>query len=232
MIVLFALEFGPVDPLALIVALCALAISLLALVIAWQESRRNNRVILSVEQSYCSYPQKIDENDCKTFCEYHLAIQNRGISLFNVRATIDFRGEDGVWRSIGIDDNGSNDFAEFARGMVATFVLKSYRQNDTVIQMLQCLKDPGKQGAYISILAQNFRACRFRVGGWWNGIKDRWNRLAYIVNKLIWRRKWTDNDGRPVVTIHEFIPFCFNTAVAGGLIEFIKSLKLHSEQTS
>ena len=158
--------------------------ALFAIWLALKESRRNNRVILKVKECKGSFSQHINEGE---FYIFEVFVQNHGMSLFNIAASLGFRDKRGAgWCSFNLDsgykphepfephtvivdsDRYSPRFPvypEFARGMVAKFYLKSNGLSPGAEHMLSALTDPSKQDACLQIYSQDYLACTIRIGG-------------------------------------------------------------------
>ena len=78
--------------------------------------------------------------------------------------------------------------AEFARGMIAEFEITSKKWlpfpngKEMFVQLFAGLTDARKQRARIVVYSQGYQAYSIAIGGFWDRLKGKWNRLAYKIN--------------------------------------------------
>ena len=144
------MRFG-FDPFAFFVALSAF-------LIAFLESRRNNRVVLKIVTAEWTGRSSLDENDWAPFQELRIVIKNLGIPLHSLTLKLSFNepAHKGLMSATVRRRNSSAvpDFDEFRRGMIAEFGFKSYELRENDKQFLQALKDPAKQDARLLVYSQ------------------------------------------------------------------------------
>ena len=92
---------------------------------------------------------------------------------------------------------------EFAKGMIVEFGLKSYQMSSENKAFLARLKDPREQDAVICVYSQDYLAASFRVGGWLDRLKSRWNSVAFRFNNLFTRRVGKRKDA---IRMYEVLP--------------------------
>lgn len=222
-------QFGPADPLALVVGVVAIWF-------VWQETKRNNTPIVKIKECKGFSQQSVYENNGQLFHEVSVVLENRGVSLWNMSVAVQFRGADESGMSP--DDSGTFLFqlspkvdrdsdpeqpplgrVEFARGMFAEYAIKSYKiQERGGGAYLGKLRDCWKQKARICVYSQGYLACSVRVGGFWDWIKGCWNRFAYKVNRHF--EKTIERPGQvPLLKAPEIIPTF--SVLDHGLMYFI-----------
>jgi hypothetical protein len=224
------IQFGAVDPMALVVGVVAIWF-------VWEETCRNNTPIVKVTKCEGSGQQSVYENNGKFFQQLRITVHNRGISLWNVGVAVEFWMEDrGSMRwflSPHVDENSPppNESpggpVEFARGMVAEYSIKSYKcTRPGIFEPFFRLKDAGKQQAGICVFSQGNLAYRVRVGGGWDRLKSRWNRFAHSINSRF--DKTIEQPGEPCPLLVEggILPTFF--VLEHGIMSFVRGLK--SEQ--
>jgi hypothetical protein len=170
------------DPIALVVALTALVLTLF-------EIRRNRSVVLRIRQVQGGKIFSLTENNQKEFGRFCIHLENRGRSLHDVQVSLQFRGKDGCgWISTPLQRRDNHDemrpingTGEFALGMIGYFGLKSYEntQWQTVLHMLE---DPAKQGAIVVVGSHGYVAKHFKIGDGMDLIKKRWNEFTWRIN--------------------------------------------------
>jgi hypothetical protein len=192
----------PIDYIALIVALWALWYTI-------RESHHNNNVVLKILEFQASYRQATEENRGQPFHLVKLLIRNHGISLHNLRVILAYdatinRGGGSI--SVQFSHKPLPDGSEFAKGMVAEFVLKSYELEKHEIEMLKLIKNPSKQHAKLCIYSQNYLAYQIRIGGMIDYLKSKWNSFAFSVNRMLTSKIGTSDDGIPVIRTFKILP--------------------------
>lgn len=233
-----------VDPVAFVVALVAIWFT-------WKESRRNNTVILKVRECKGSFVRHITSGE---FQLLELWIQNRGISLYNVAVSLGFRGKNGggwltcplrsgynepgpeIEGAIAIPSKPRTNFTvypEFARGMVGKFYLNSAEEEPGADRFFRLLEDPGRQNACLNVYAQDYLAYSFRIGGFWDGVKARWNRFAYWFNNLFKHSHGPSAPPSPpgtqIIHIPEILPRL--VTLDGGIMSFVRGLVRDAERS-
>lgn len=203
--------------------LVAVATSLVAIWYTMRESRRSNCVVLKIKHCTASLTQAIDECGGQCFDDLKLVIQNNGIALHHVHAAIEFRGSNGYgWLSLPLRRRKrSGDRDEFAKGMIVEFGLKSYELNETDLTFIKLLRDPKKQGATIGIYSQDYLAATFRIGGYWDRVRCRWNKWAFRFNNLFTHKIGNDKEGPDVIRTYDILPML--TTLAPRVLEFVRS---------
>lgn len=221
------MQFG-VDPFAFTVALVAIWV-------AWAESRRNNRVILKARECRGSSLQTA-RSGSRLYHQFEILIQNRGISLYNVAVSLSFRPKNGAgWLNLPLrcgsdepqEDTSTSGQPEFARGMVARFFLNTNDPQSEALTFLQMLEDPRTQDACLNVFAQGYLAYSFRIGGSWDRVRTRWNRLAYWFNNLFQHSHgpsaWPHRQATEIVHIPEILPQC--VTLEHALTYFVESTR-------
>ncbi len=166
--------------------LVALLVALGAIWFTWRESRRNNLVILKVRECK-TVSETSTENRGGITHKLEIWIQNRGISLHDVTVALGFQAENGGgWCNLPLHGSSKHDRvdAEFARGMVAEFYLKSAELGPGDEYFLRMLEDPKKQRACLNVYAQDYFAYSMRIRGAGDKIKSAWNSFASWFNNL------------------------------------------------
>ncbi len=210
-LLLFAVEFGAVDPLALVVASFATVISLLAFWLTWQETRRNNTAIVKVTGCQGTEKRSIQDG-WQPSQEFTIVLHNRGISLWDVKVSLEFLGEQGFGScsyelspKSKDEDLCANQFighkatptptppheeppAEFARGMIAEFEITSRKlppvpnSKEMFVQIFSGLTDARKQQAKFTVHSQGYQVCSISIGGFRDRLKGKWNWRANKIN--------------------------------------------------
>lgn len=170
--------------LNLFVNLAVLAVALVAIWFTVRESRRNNSPVLSIKECQSSFHcESMDENNRQPFDAFTIVIQNHGIALHDVKVALWFRDlpEYGSIR-LDLDSADEGEHPQFARGMVAKFVMKSYLLDSWGKGMLHRLRDPVEQRAEIHVYSQGYLAYSFKAWSLAERLREKWNRLAVRVN--------------------------------------------------
>ena len=207
--------------------LIAVATAIIALWYAGYESRRNNRVVLRIRDFESSGTQAVDKNNGKFFHVLKLVIENRGISLHNIHASIGFQPSDngdGGWFNFPLKRRAlSGDRDEFARGMIAEFKLKSYEFKEHDFAFLKMIEDPTLQNAKFCIYSQDYLAHEFQIGGWVERkIKAPWNRFAQWFNDLFTTKIGKNPEGCDVIRQRKILPIFLT--LEWKLQNFVKSI--------
>ncbi len=196
------IHFGDTDPVALLIALAALVVSVVALWLTWLESRRNNSPIVKVKA--CRGNRSLSrQHGWQEAQEFVIALHNRGISLWDMKVYLEFRGEQiiggGAYemtprsksegqfvRSVPViaEPTPEKHPAEFARGMIAEFEITSRKlypgvTSEDFVAWFSQLTDARKQRARITIHSQDFQVCAIPVCGLWDRLLGRWSRLLW-----------------------------------------------------
>jgi len=149
-------------------------LALFAIWLAIHESRKSNKVILTIRECRHSRQTSINENAAQGFFQFTVLLVNHGISLHDLEVLLVFTGESGVdrWtipmRNVNASRGTHN---EFAKGMIADFRLKSYQMSQGDIDCLQTVKDPTRQNAWLHIR-----------GGYRDRLRSMWNTVAFKIN--------------------------------------------------
>ena len=207
------------DPFALFVAVLALWFTI-------RESRRSNSIILKVEDCSRSYSQNIDENRQQPFGEFRILIRNRGVPLFDPVLQLSFLETDGggvASMAIIRRNDGGDGTAQFQRGMIAEFSIKTYELNEHDIHFLCRLNDAAKQRATFRVYSQGFLAKSIPVVSWGGRIKSLWNKAAVWFNYRDLRKKGAGIQVHQVDPKRYVLP-AFST-LAFPLERFIESLR-------
>jgi len=191
----------------LYIDLIALATAVVAIWYTIRESRRNNSVVLRIEDCSTSGVEAINENAGQFFHKLTIVIQNRGIALHEVRASISFRDPDEHGRfNLSLERRKrSGDRDEFAKGMIAEFGFKSYKHEDYGT-FLRLLRNPKAQDAKLCIYSQDYLAASFRIGGLLDRLRSRWNGWASRFNNLFTRKVGKNKQGLDVIRMYELLP--------------------------
>lgn len=203
----------------------SLIVSVVALYIAIVEVRRNNVASGRITKVRCSFIQSISENHEKLFAHLELVVRNTGVKLIDPVVKLEFVGTDGCGgTSITLAErkNIRGAAGEFERSMFAAFELKSYQFDPVIVTWFKTISDPGKQQAYFRVYSQSYLAYEFRIGGWLDRIKHRWNMLAH---KVHWRFQRTikANDGSDRLYIPAWLPTF--VSLEWQLMQFVDHLK-------
>lgn len=199
--------------------LIAVATALVAIWYLIRESRRNNRVILKIKACAASGRQAIDENGGQFFHEFKLVIQNNGISLHHVHAAIGFHGPEGHgWFTLPLKRRKrSGDRDEFAKGMIVEFGFQTYEFDKNDLAFLSMLRDPVDQNAQLRVYSQDFLAASFRIGGFFDRLKSRWNSLAFRFYNLFTHKAGKNKDA---MQSYELLPIF--TVLGRHVIDFVR----------
>lgn len=212
----------------------AVATAVIALWYTGYESRRNNRVVLRIREFQSSGRQAVGENNEELFHFLKLVIENRGISLHNIRATIGFQpmGIGGGWFNFALNRQGlSGDRDEFARGMVAEFKLKSYEFEPHDFSFVRMIENPTQQNAKICVYSQDYLAHEFQIGGWVERkLKSPWNQFANWFNRQFTTNLGKNAEGCDVIRERRILP-TFLT-LEWKLQNFVKSVSKYATNQS
>src|SRR4051812_7116632 len=92
-----------------------------------RESKHNNSVVLKLRHCAASGHWNAGENKGEAFNSLSILVENRGLSLYDLQASIRFSGFDGTGSfNFQLVNRGKKKGGEFAKGMVAEFGIKSY----------------------------------------------------------------------------------------------------------
>ncbi len=187
-----SIRFGDSDPLAFLVGLPATIIAICALELTLRENRRNNTPIVtlvSYKGQGIQYPITVG---AQVGPQFSIVLRNEGITLWNVAIHLEFHllpsGSSRTEFSLMKKDDRTqaNDKVEFARGMMAEYVLDWGRVRPDNCKMyasnLARLKDFKKQRTSIVIQSQGFDACSIPIGSWSYKSKRVWNWFASQIN--------------------------------------------------
>jgi len=209
----------------------SLVVSVVAIYIAIVEVRRNNVASGRIKKARCSFIQSISENNEKLFAHFELVIRNTGIKLIDPIVKLEFVGTDGCG-STAIElaeRKGIRGAAgEFERSMFAAFELKSYQFDPVIVTWFKSISDPGKQQAAFRVYSQSYLAYEFRIGGWMDRAKHRWNILAQKVHSRF-ERTIKANDGTDRLHLPAWLP-TFVT-LEWQLMQFVDHLKKYGPST-
>ena len=196
------IHFGDTDPVALAIALAALVVSVVALWLTWLESQRNNSPIVKVKACR-GYKELSCQSGPQPSQEFVIALHNRGISLWDMKVYLEFRGENliggGAYEMsprskserplvrlgpLTTEPTPEKHPAEFARGMIAEFEITSRKLYPGVtiedfVAWFSQLTDARRQQARITIHSQDFQVCAIPVCGLWDRLMGRWSRLLW-----------------------------------------------------
>jgi hypothetical protein len=163
------------------VSAISLCVSFLALVISWVSAKRTNAAVLRI----------VDANgythSCASVLESHrftVWLRNLGLPLQDVMLWLRIVRKDGsgstrfeMTQYSMRDDHAIRDQADFSKGMVGRFELRS---EDA------CMGSFGMPAVatarYLDVEAAGYDVQSFRVGGWHERLAARWNRLAGRIN--------------------------------------------------
>jgi len=183
--------------------------ALVAVCVTWRESRRNNSVVLDIQNFSSSWTEALDENNAQPFAQLRVVIRNYGMALHRMKARLTWIEKRG-WGLCSIAlrrqsaQGGRNDV--FAKGMVAQFGLKSYELGADSISFLSTLEDPAEQKARLEVFSQGYLAQDFRIGGALDRMKGKWNSWAFRFNRAFDRRMGRNETGVPVVKTYRLLP--------------------------
>ncbi len=122
---------------------------------------------------------------------------------------------------------------KFARGMVGKFYLNSAEEEPGADRFFRLLEDPGRQNACLNVYAQDYLAYSFRIGGFWDGVKARWNRFAYWFNNLFKHSHGPSAPPSPpgtqIIHIPEILPRL--VTLDGGIMSFVRGLVRDAERS-
>jgi hypothetical protein len=186
----------------------SLVVSLVALYVAVSQMRRNSLPSGRITKARGSFRQAVSENNEQMFAEFELVIRNTGVKLIDPIVTLEFVGTDGCGgTSITLAERKHvrGGAGEFERSMYAAFELKSYKLQPFVITWLKSIEDLGKQRAAFRVYSQSYLAYEFKIGGWLDRFKHRWNMLALKVHRRF-ERMIKANDGSERLYIPEWLP--------------------------
>ncbi len=218
------IQFGQVDPLALVVGVVAIWF-------VWQETRRNNTPIVQVLECQGSEVYEIGGR----FQQFRVLLHNRGISLWNVTVTVCFNhGSHGHTCAYELPPkkhtNGDN-AGEFARGMQAEYELTlkkplspfALAMRDSLLK----LENAGKQKAKICVYSQGYLAYSIPIGSFVDRTKGRWNQFAGKINGRF--EKTVERPGMcPLLIAPKYVP-TFLT-LEDKLTYFVWALKQDSQR--
>jgi len=201
----YLIHFGDTDPVALVIALVALIVSVIALWLTWLESRRNNFPIVKIRT--CRGIKSLSrQHGWQESPEFVIALHNRGISLWDIKVYLEFLDEHLICSgSYDMSPRSRNEEqcvglvplisqptpekcpVEFARGMIAEFEITSQKHypgvtSESFFAYFSQLEDARKQRARITIHSQDFQVCSILISGVCDRLKGRWNRLADKIN--------------------------------------------------
>lgn len=151
---------------------------------------------------------EVNENNGEPFDAFKLIVKNCGVALHQLRASITFTPltSHGTCSYPLNKSNRNNDFDEFAKGMVVEFGLKSYELDDGELASLSLLQKPTIQNAKLCFYSQGYLAATFRIGGYADRIKSKWNGWAYSFNDLFTRKIGTNSEGHNVIRTYRILP--------------------------
>ncbi len=209
----------------------SLVISVVALYVALVEVRRNNVASGRVTKARCSFTTSVSENNQNLFAQLELVIRNTGVKLIDPVVKLEFVGTDGCGGTaitLAERENIRGTAGEFERSMFAAFELKSYKFDPVIVTWFKSIEDPGKQRAAFRVYSQSYLAYEFRIGGWLDRLKHRWNMLAH---KVHWRFQRTikANDGSDRLYIPAWLPTF--VSLEWELMNFVNHLKKHGPST-
>jgi hypothetical protein len=220
------IQFGAIDPMALVVGIVAIWF-------VWRETRRSNTAIVKVTECEGSCCRSVYENNCQFFQRLRVKVQNQGISLWNMGIAIRFQLDGGGNMTFHLSRHFDEESpepveptgpVEFARGMIAEYSSKSYKFTPRGgAEGLLRLKDARKQKAEICVFSQCNLACTIRVGGRWERLKACWNRLAYRINTRFDKTVERPNGPCPLLIPGKILPTFF--VLEYGLANFIRGLR-------
>jgi hypothetical protein len=166
------------------VNIVAVGTGLVAIAYTIRESRQNNKVLLRVKSCEATGTQSVTENSGNFFHTLKIVVENYGIPLHSVRATISFvhHNEPGRFTLPLKRRPLSGDRDEFAKGMIVEFGFKSYELDRGDRGFLKILSQSTSGDKYLCIYSQDYLAAEFHIGGVSDKMKSRWNSLAYKVN--------------------------------------------------
>ena len=169
-----------------VVDLAALATAVVSIWIAIREVRLNNTVALTVEDVSHSARQVHGFNSEQLFHEFRILIRNRGVTLHEMKARIEFAAAlpQTGWLAIPLSANREvcSD-GHFARGMIAEFRWRSCEADATTIQMLNTLKNCRKQNAVFRVYSQGYLAWTKPVAGLVPDCLKYLNRWLHLANR-------------------------------------------------
>ncbi len=159
------------DPFA-----CTLA--LIAIFYAIWEARKNNVIILKMKEFSFSGVQSVDENDGEKFVCLRVVILNKGMTLHNVKLFLSYTHFSGLGRvSVPVPINETiYNKGDFARGMLAEFVIKSYKYKNCDM-LLETLNNVEKQNVTLCLYSQNYLAKEFRFDNFFKDVERKLKKM-------------------------------------------------------
>jgi hypothetical protein len=185
-------------------------LSIIAIWFAWRVEVRNTTACAQTVECRGGSMMSVDENNADLFQFFRIRIRNLGIPLYNPTAHLVFWVDDeqgcGTFSfQMRRLTNGLSDHQEFAKGMIAEFVIQSYQLNDHGIPNLLRLVDSETQNARIVIDAQGFEAVVLPLVTRVERLRNTWNRWAGRINMRFWRRRITKT-GEERLDAREILP--------------------------
>jgi hypothetical protein len=153
--------------------------------------RRQRVIILRIRDVDSSATQSAADDQEKTGWEFRIVIQNVGIPLHNIRLCIVFRprGTGGnvtvpLYRYSALTNSLLADKdAEFARGMIGDFRLRTNWIGHEEFELLAALEDPIAQNARLCLYSEGcYLAKAWKIGVGLDSAKRRWNEMLDRLN--------------------------------------------------
>lgn len=200
--------------------------ALVGMCITWAESRRNNSVVLRLMKVSCDHPERAGENRGQQFAEFSVVLRNRGRPLHDMTVSLVFN-DPPLWPQVSLqlrDSEESEPNRIFEKGMIAEPCLKSYKLREALYLSLSRLKDPRKQRTRLCVYSQGYLAAEWRLWGRFDGLKLKWNSLAWRFNRLFDRQMAENERGAPVVKMYHILPtFAVPSIHLESLADFVRS---------
>jgi hypothetical protein len=183
-----------------LVSVVSLGLALFAICYTIRESRRN--VTPTFEVIMCSCLRRLRMSDGEIPYVFLFRIRNIGVSLHDPIMHLAFCGSDGLgWRRIALsrDKDTQSDKGEFARGMIADFVLRSDECKLPIYQsFLSEIRNMNEQKVQLVLVTQGcYDAKGFLIGDWTDRTKHYLGQFAYRFNRWF-DRESTDSRGSKV----------------------------------
>lgn len=210
-------------------------VAIIALWLALCSFKSNNHVCLSVIGCSSSARQTLGENSEKIFYHFVLRIKNKGICLHSPTVKIRVRKKDeGSFTFQLVRKAQQKDLVnEFAKGMIAEFYLKSYQLDKEMISYLGDLAEASQKDACLEVYSQGYLVKTLRASGIWDRTKDKWNGIAFNLNRRFDREIGKTPQGIPMIKPGKILPK-FTIVLGFRLNNFLQAMKRESnkDQTS
>lgn len=206
----------------------SLLVSLIALIIAWDNARKSHRILIRIKKVGSGGSGNVRENGGRHFAFFFAYIQNAGLSLHDVHVSLVFQMNDAfgtcsipLWRYDIRTEKRLDGGGQFEKGMVGKFGWKSYELDVSGRAMLADLRHLGRQQVELVVYAQGFQVKRFRVGGMVDRVSGLWNQMARVVNSYF-EHQVRNSKGKVALKMPKVIPILPDLAWSVGC--FLRSL--------